>query len=82
MTDNAATQFAQALRQSFGERILGPGKPPVSRIQSLYIRNILLKIENNASIQKVREIILFHQSAVFTNTEFKAILLHYDVDPV
>jgi primosomal protein N' (replication factor Y) len=82
LTENAASQFAHALRQSFGGRILGPGKPPVSRIQSLYIRNILLKIENNASIQKVRETILFHQSAVFTNTEFKAILLHYDVDPV
>ena len=82
LTENAASQFAHALRQSFGGRILGPGKPPVSRIQSLYIRNILLKIENNASIQKVRESILFHQSAVFANTEFKAILLHYDVDPV
>lgn len=82
LTENAASQFAHALRQSFGGRILGPGKPPVSRIQSLYIRNILLKIENNASIQKVRETILFHQSAVFANTEFKSVLLHYDVDPV
>ncbi|WP_029904788.1 primosomal protein N' [Prevotella sp. 10(H)] len=82
ITERAAKQFAEALRQSFGERILGPGKPPVSRIQSLYIRNILIKIENNASIQKVREIIYTHQAAVFCNNEFKSVILHYDVDPV
>ncbi|MBD8389610.1 primosomal protein N' [Dysgonomonas sp. BGC7] len=82
VVETASTSFAQALRQSFGQRILGPGKPPIARIQSLYIRTILLKIENNASIQKVRETILHHQSEVLKNPAFKSILLHYDVDPV
>jgi len=80
--DRAASELAQALKLSFGGRILGPGKPPVSRIQSLYIRNILLKIENNASIQKVREAIYLHQQTVFKNPDFKSVLLHYDVDPM
>lgn len=80
--ENAAKQFTESLRQSFGQRILGPGKPPVSRIQSLYIRNIILKIENNASIQKVRDTIHYHQALVFANPAFKPILLHYDVDPM
>lgn len=82
VVENAAKEFALSLRQSFGERILGPSKPPISRIQSLYIRNILLKIENNASIQKVREIIDHNQSVVFANQSFKSVLLHYDVDPM
>jgi len=82
IVERAATQFTQALKQSFGQRILGPGKPPVSRIQSLYIRNILLKIENNASIQKVRESINYHQSVIFSDPSFKSLLLHYDVDPM
>lgn len=80
--ENAAKQFTESLKQSFGQRILGPGKPPVSRIQSLYIRNIMLKIENNASIQKVRDSIYYHQALVFSNSSFKSILLHYDVDPM
>ena len=80
--DHAASDFARALKLSFGGRILGPGKPPVSRVQSLYIRNILLKIENNASIQKVREAIYQHQHTVFGNPDFKSVLLHYDVDPM
>ena len=82
LTDSAAREFTSALRTTFGERVLGPGKPPVSRIQSLYIRHIMLKIENQASIQKVREGIFQCQSLVFTNPAFKSLLLHYDVDPM
>jgi len=82
LTDSAAREFASALKNTFGERVLGPGKPPVSRVQSLYIRHILLKIENQASIQKVRETIYHYQSAVFANPAFKSVLLHYDVDPM
>jgi len=82
IVDRAARDFTQALKLSFGGRILGPGKPPVSRVQSLYIRNILLKIENKASIQKVREAIYQHQQTVFDNPDFKSVLLHYDVDPM
>lgn len=82
LTDSAAREFASTLRTTFGERVLGPGKPPVSRIQSLYIRHIMLKVENQASIQKVREGIFQCQSLVFANPAFKSLLLHYDVDPM
>lgn len=80
--DKAAKQFAISLKQSFGERVLGPTKPPVSRIQSLYIRKILLKIENQASIQKVRDIINQHQNVILQNADIKSILIHFDVDPM
>lgn len=78
----AALRFTQSLKQSLGDRVLGPGKPPVSRVQSLYIRNILLKIENNASIRKVRETIEYYQNLISSDPAFKSILLYYDVDPV
>lgn len=81
VVDAAAKDLALSLRQSFAERVLGPGKPPVGRVQSLYIRHILLKIENNAPIQKVREIIHQHQ-VVLNNPAYKSVLLHYDVDPM
>jgi len=82
LTDSVAKQFAQSLRESFGDRVLGPSKPPVSRVQSLYIRQIILKIENQASVQKVRETIFYHQSVVLNNPVFRSVLLHYDVDPM
>lgn len=82
VVEQASKQFAQSLRQPFGERVLGPSKPPVSRIQTLFIRKIMLKIEHQASIKKVRSLLSAHQKIVFTNTDFKSIIIHYDIDPM
>lgn len=80
--NDASREFALALKQTFGDRVLGPTKPVVSRIQSLYIRKILIKIENQASPQKVREAMKSYQKYIFTNPKYKSVLLHYDVDPM
>ncbi|MDL2214980.1 primosomal protein N', partial [Dysgonomonas sp. OttesenSCG-928-M03] len=82
VVDSMAYEFSQALKQSFHDRVLGPTKPAVSRIQSLYIRKIVLKIENQASPQKVREVIDSYQKYLQSNPKFKSVLLHYDVDPM
>lgn len=82
LVDNASKQLSLSLKETFGDRILGPSRPPVSRIQSLYICHIMIKIENQASIQKVRENIFYHQNKILSNPTFKSILLHYDVDPM
>lgn len=82
IVEQASKQFVQALRISFGERVLGPAKPPVARIQTLYIRKIMLKIENNASVNKVREVIRHYQKEVFAKPEFRSLLIHFDVDPM
>lgn len=80
--DSAAKLFSQSLQQSFGERVLGPTKPPVARIQSLYIRKILLKIENQASVTQVRDSIYFHRDLILNNEKLKSVVIHFDVDPV
>lgn len=82
VVDNAAKELASALRPSFGDRVLGSVRPPVSRIQSLYIRKILLKIEVQASVQQVREVLLFHQKEILSKPQFKSVMLLYDVDPM
>lgn len=82
VVDSASKIFAQSLRQTFDDRVLGPSKPPVSRIQSLYIRKILLKIENQASVNQVRDSIYYHQQVITNDDRFKSLLIHYDVDPV
>ncbi|NDV68941.1 primosomal protein N' [Dysgonomonas sp. 25] len=82
VVDKAARHFAQSLRASFGKRVLGPAKPPVARVQTLYIRKIILKVEHQASIAKVREVIRQSEQTTFENPDFKSLLLHYDVDPL
>lgn len=45
----AADWVSEALRKGLGERILGPDRPPVARIQTWFIRKIMIKVEPQVS---------------------------------
>lgn len=77
-----AHTMAEKLRAVFGNRILGPDKPPVSRIQTLYIKKIVVKIETGASMVKVREQLLRVQREMIENERFRSLIVYYDVDPM
>ena len=79
LLDESCIYYTSLLKNQFGNRVLGPSRPPVSRVQLLYIRKLLLKIELNANVQKVREVLLSTEQIFLQN--FKGILIHYDVDP-
>lgn len=79
-TEHTASIFSQMLKQSFGNRVLGPNKPLVSRIQQLHIREILLKIDHAFSPTQVRELIKSTETRLRENNDFKQILLYYNVD--
>lgn len=77
-----SNRLAVALRQQFGERVLGPEQPLVGRIRTYYIQTILLKFERNSvSISKAKEalrnIILGYNSDKLNKGSF----LQVDVDP-
>lgn len=82
LVDSMAGDLGRTLRQTFNDRVLGPTKPMVSRVQSLYIRKIVLKIENNASPQRVREMLDICHKHVLQNEKYKSVLVYYDVDPM
>ncbi|MDO4756508.1 MAG: primosomal protein N' [Parabacteroides sp.] len=74
--------YANTLRKQLGERVLGPVTPPVTRVQTLYIRKILLKIEIAAAITPVRELLEAVYSEMQRYLPFKQLIVHYDVDPL
>jgi primosomal protein N' (replication factor Y) len=80
--DNAALVMAGRLRANFGSRVLGPDKPPVARIQTLFIKKIVLKIEVNASMERARELLLTVQREMLQEPAYKSLLVYYDVDPM
>ena len=41
--------FGKQMREIFDYRVLGPDLPPIARIKQLYIRKIVLKVENSLS---------------------------------
>lgn len=80
--EQAAACMAQYLRTGLGERVLGPDKPPVSRIQTLFIKKIVLKIELQASMSKIREYLQQVQRTVMEDQRFRSLVVYYDVDPM
>jgi primosomal protein N' (replication factor Y) len=79
---NAADYLGGILRNKLGDRVLGPDKPAIGRMQNLFIRRILLKIETSASLNALRELLDEAQTRLQTNQEYKSIVIQYDVDPV
>lgn len=80
--DRAAVKFALALREIFGNRILGPEKPFVSRVATWYIQSIMLKVESNASMIKVKTLMRELYERLAPDPDIKASQIYYDVDPV
>lgn len=82
VADEAAAFMAQHLRYGLAGRVLGPDQPPVSRIQALYIRKIVVKVERQVSMPKVRAYLRQIQRTVTENERFRSLLVYYDVDPM
>lgn len=78
--ESGAAFICQQLRQSLGNRVLGPNKPIISRIQQQHIREVLLKIDHHFSPSQVRELIKTAESRLKGNGDLKQILLYYNVD--
>ncbi len=81
--DALAAQYVQQLRFTFGERVLGPEAPPIGRVKNMFIRQILLKVEREASTSEIRRLLGIIQSKLSQDIqEFSRIVFYYDVDPM
>lgn len=79
---NLSCRYADRLRQLFGNRVNGPDEPQVARIQSLYIRRIMLKIETTASMTKVKAILRSVYDEMHVYPAMRTAQVYYDVDPM
>jgi len=76
-----ADAYAARLRGLFGSRVYGPEEPSVARVQGLYIRKIMLKIETDASVSKVKDILRQTYVEMHSADLMKGTVVYYDVDP-
>ena len=74
----AADTLAAWLRTAFGDKVLGPDKPPVGRIQMLFIKKIVIKLDLNMS----GDYLLSVQRQLIEDERFRSLVVYYDVDPV
>jgi primosomal protein N' (replication factor Y) len=79
---NASFEMGNQMRAVFGSRVLGPVDPPISRIQNLFIKQIILKIENDASALKAKELLQEISNNILSDQRFKSVKISLDVDPL
>lgn len=81
LVNEAADFFAKQLRGLFQERVLGPEFPVIARIQNYYLKEIVLKIEQEAPHKKVKERLHELTDQFYSVPSFKPIRLIINVDP-
>ena len=75
-------EFVFYLKKSFGNRVLGPEYPAISKIRNYYLKNILLKIETGKSLEKAKQIIQFVEENLRNQKRLNGCLIIIDVDPL
>ncbi len=78
--DQAAGFLAQQLHTSIKETVMGPEYPLVSRVQNLYLKALLVKIERG-NLATVKNQILACTREMTGKPEFRAVQCTLDVDP-
>jgi primosomal protein N' (replication factor Y) len=78
----ASDMLAYGLKENLGKNVLGPESPPINRIQDMYIMNILVKVDREASVSKVKGLINYYIEHLKQKQEFRALVVSPDVDPM
>lgn len=74
-------KYAEVLRMSLENRVLGPDEPTVAKIQNLYIMRIMIKIEPDASLKKLKDYLREVNSYMAAEKYLNNAVIYYDVDP-
>ena len=78
---DSAQLLAHWLRQSLGDKVLGPESPHVSRIRNQYIQQIIIKYDPaKVSSQKLKDLVMKLINQIRVSKEFKQVWVAVDVD--
>lgn len=80
--EGMSAELGKRLFNVFGSRVLGPESPVVKRIQNYYIKKIILKMEKEASLIKIKARINQIIDDFYANANNKSCRINIDVDPM
>ena len=79
--DQASQWLVNALNLSLQGSVLGPVDPPIARVRNLYHKQLLVKFLDNASRNKVKEIVVSSLKSFEAIGAYRSIRVSIDVDP-
>lgn len=77
-----AELFANGLRMAMPNSVLGPEAPLVGRVQNQYLMEVLVKIELQQPLTRIKSLIAYYADAVRRTKGMSGLLVAIDVDPV
>lgn len=77
----AAMQLCLYLKPYFGNQLLGPDTPLISKVKYYYLQQMLLKLNRSVSTAKVRAILHAAQKKLNEDQRYKSVVVQFDVDP-
>ena len=80
--ETSARILQERLRQCFGMRCSAVITPYISRVQNSYHRQLLLKIEREASVKRAKELLAENIQYTLSLTQCKGTFVSCDVDPM
>ncbi len=78
--NNAAYRLANSLRRQFGDKVFGPDNPAVGRVQNLFIKHILLKIDSTESPEQPKRQVDELVQNLRRQEAFRALQIAFDVE--
>jgi len=78
--DLGSQWLSKSLHNSFGDNILGPTSPAISRVRNLHIKTILIKIPKEKSLKISKGVIQKIKNSFQSITDFRPIRFNVDVD--
>jgi len=79
--DGATDLAGKQLKEIFSHRVYGPQYPQVRKVNNAFIKQIILKIEREASYERAKELLMQVLDEISGNEVFKSIRISIDVDP-
>jgi len=79
--DGATDLIGRDLRDIFSNRVYGPQYPAVRKVQNQFVKQIILKVEREASYERARELLREVLERLPANEVFKSVRISIDVDP-
>jgi len=79
---NAAEYLAQRCVPVFGDRVLGPDKPAVSRIRNQHRQSVYIKLDLALSLTEAKQFLYRIREEMKRITAYRSVQVVFDIDPV
>jgi primosomal protein N' (replication factor Y) len=81
LLNKASIDLAERLKKTFGNRVLGPEYPIVSRVMNYYLKQILIKFERNSSMISMKSALIKDMEGFYSDRKYSSVRVIIDVDP-